>query len=45
VGYVDANGVHIYCAEHASGEPLLLLHGGLVDGDRPTMTMNPIRRG
>ena len=33
MGYVDANGVHTYYAEHGSGEPLLLLHGGLVDGD------------
>ena len=33
MSYVDANGVHIYYDEHGSGEPLLLLHGGLVDGD------------
>jgi len=33
VSYVDANGVHTYYDEHGSGEPLLLLHGGLVDGD------------
>lgn len=33
MGYVDANGVHTYYDEHGSGEPLLLLHGGLVDGD------------
>lgn len=33
MSYVDANGVHTYYQEHWSGEPLLLLHGGLVDGD------------
>jgi pimeloyl-ACP methyl ester carboxylesterase len=33
VSYVDANGVHTYYDEHGSGEPLLLLHGGLVDGE------------
>jgi len=33
VGYVDANGVYTYYDEHGSGEPLVLLHGGLVDGD------------
>ncbi len=34
MSYVDANGVHTYYEEHGSGDPLLLLlHGGLVDGD------------
>jgi pimeloyl-ACP methyl ester carboxylesterase len=33
VSYVDANGVHTYYDEQGSGGPLLLLHGGLVDGD------------
>ena len=33
MGYVDANGINTYYDEHGSGEPLLLLHGGLVDGD------------
>jgi len=27
--YVDANGVHTYYEQHGSGDPLLLLHGGL----------------
>jgi len=31
VTYVDANGVHTYYEEHGSGDPLLLLHGGLAD--------------
>lgn len=31
--YVDANGVHTYYEEHGSGEPLLLLHGGLSSAD------------
>ena len=29
--YVDANGVHTYYEEQGSGDPLLLLHGGLAD--------------
>jgi pimeloyl-ACP methyl ester carboxylesterase len=33
VSYVDANGVHTYYEEHGSGDPLLLLHGGLTDAD------------
>jgi pimeloyl-ACP methyl ester carboxylesterase len=33
VSHVDANGVHTYYEEHGSGDPLLLLHGGLADGD------------
>ena len=32
MSYVDANGVHSYYEEHGSGDPLLLLHGGLADG-------------
>jgi len=33
VTYVDVNGVHTYYEEHGSGDPLLLLHGGLADAD------------
>jgi pimeloyl-ACP methyl ester carboxylesterase len=33
VSHVDADGVHSYYEEHGSGDPLLLLHGGLIDGD------------
>jgi pimeloyl-ACP methyl ester carboxylesterase len=33
VAYVDVNGVHTYYEEHGSGDPLLLLHGGLADAD------------
>jgi pimeloyl-ACP methyl ester carboxylesterase len=33
VSHVDANGVHTYYEEHGSGNPLFLLHGGLVGGD------------
>ena len=33
MGYVDANGLNTYYQEQGSGDPLLLLHGGLVDGD------------
>jgi len=31
--YIDVNGVHTYYEEHGSGDPLLLLHGGLADTD------------
>lgn len=31
--YVDVNGVHTYYEEHGSGDPLLLLHGGLSSAD------------
>jgi pimeloyl-ACP methyl ester carboxylesterase len=31
--YVDANGVHTYYEEHGSGDPVLLMHGGLSDAD------------
>jgi pimeloyl-ACP methyl ester carboxylesterase len=33
VTYIDVNGVHTYYEEHGSGDPLLLLHGGLADAD------------
>lgn len=33
MAYVDANGVRTYYAEHGSGQALILLHGGMVDGD------------
>jgi pimeloyl-ACP methyl ester carboxylesterase len=33
VTYFDINGVHTYYEEHGSGDPLLLLHGGLADAD------------
>lgn len=33
MAYVDVNGVHTYYEEHGSGDPLLLLHGGLADAD------------
>ena len=28
-GYIEANGVRYYYEVHGSGEPLLVLHGGL----------------
>jgi len=33
MSYADVNGVSIYYEEHGSGEPLILLHGGLGSGD------------
>src|SRR5205814_10638288 len=31
VSYVDANGGHTYYEQHGTGDPLMLLHGGLAD--------------
>jgi pimeloyl-ACP methyl ester carboxylesterase len=33
MSYADVNGVSVYYEEHGSGEPLILLHGGLGSGD------------
>lgn len=33
MSYADVNGVSLYYEEHASGQPLILLHGGLGSGD------------
>jgi pimeloyl-ACP methyl ester carboxylesterase len=33
MSYADVNGVSLYYEEHGSGEPLILLHGGLGSGD------------
>ena len=33
MAYINVNGVHTYYEEHGSGDPLLLLHGGLADAD------------
>jgi pimeloyl-ACP methyl ester carboxylesterase len=33
MAYVDVQGVHTYYEEHGSGDPLLLLHGGMADAD------------
>jgi len=32
-GYLDIAGQRIYCEEHGAGEPVFLLHGGLVGAD------------
>jgi pimeloyl-ACP methyl ester carboxylesterase len=37
VSYVDANGVHTSYEEHGTGDPLLLLHGGLADASGFTL--------
>jgi pimeloyl-ACP methyl ester carboxylesterase len=31
--YIQANGLHIYYEEHGQGQPLLLIHGGILTGD------------
>jgi pimeloyl-ACP methyl ester carboxylesterase len=33
MSYADVNGISLYYEEHGSGEPLILLHGGLGSGD------------
>jgi pimeloyl-ACP methyl ester carboxylesterase len=33
MSYADVNGVSVYYEEHGSGQPLVLLHGGLGSGD------------
>jgi pimeloyl-ACP methyl ester carboxylesterase len=33
LAFVDVNGVHTYYEQHGSGDPLLLLHGGLADAE------------
>jgi pimeloyl-ACP methyl ester carboxylesterase len=47
VSYVDSHGVHTHYEEHGSGDPVLLLHGGLVldflAAKGPATTM-PLRR-
>ena len=30
--YADVNGISLYYEEHGSGQPLVLLHGGLAAG-------------
>ena len=32
MSYADVNGLSLYFEEHGSGEPLVLLHGGLGGG-------------
>jgi pimeloyl-ACP methyl ester carboxylesterase len=32
-GYLDLGGQRIYCAEYGAGEPVFLLHGGMVGAD------------
>ena len=33
MSYADLNGVSLYYEEHGSGQPLILLHGGLGSGE------------
>ncbi|HJZ01224.1 MAG TPA: alpha/beta hydrolase, partial [Streptosporangiaceae bacterium] len=33
MSYADVNGISLYYEEHGSGQPLILLHGGLGSGD------------
>ena len=33
MSYADVNGLSLYYEEHGSGEPLVLLHGGIGSGE------------
>ena len=33
MSYADVNGISLYYEEHGSGQPLILLHGGLGIGE------------
>jgi pimeloyl-ACP methyl ester carboxylesterase len=44
MSYADVGGVKTWYAEHGSGEPLILLHGGLTDASEFGRSHLPIRR-
>ena len=45
MSYADVNGVSIYYEEHGSGQPLILLHGGLGSGDMYAPILPLLARG
>jgi pimeloyl-ACP methyl ester carboxylesterase len=45
VSYADVNGVSLYYEEHGSGQPLILLHGGLGSGDMYAAIMPQLAKG
>ena len=45
MSYADVNGVSLYYEEHGSGQPLILLHGGLGSGDMYAAIMPQLAKG
>ena len=45
MSYADVNGVSLYYEEHGSGQPLILLHGGLGSGDMYTPILPLLAKG
>ncbi len=45
MSYADVNGVSLYHEEHGSGQPLILLHGGLGSGDMYAAIMPQLAKG
>jgi pimeloyl-ACP methyl ester carboxylesterase len=45
MSYADVNGVSLYYEEHGSGQPLILLHGGLGSGDMYAAILPQLAKG
>jgi pimeloyl-ACP methyl ester carboxylesterase len=45
MSYADVNGVSLYYEEHGSGQPLILLHGGLGSGDMYAAILPQLTKG
>src|SRR5579862_1667483 len=45
MSYADVNGVSLYYETHGSGQPLILLHGGLGSGDMYAAIMPELAKG
>jgi pimeloyl-ACP methyl ester carboxylesterase len=45
VSYADVNGISLYYEEHGSGQPLVLLHGGLAAGSMYAPNLRLARAG
>ena len=45
MSYADVHGLSLYYEEHGSGEPLILLHGGLGSGDMYTPILPLLAKG
>jgi pimeloyl-ACP methyl ester carboxylesterase len=45
VSYADVNGISLYYEEHGSGQPLVLLHGGLAAGSMYAPILPELARG
>ena len=45
MSYADVNGISLYYEEHGSGQPLVLLHGGLAAGSMYAAILPELARG